>query len=122
MSLKKQEEGGEHTLDVSNTLVNQPPETITSKSHQFTKRHRKHKKSTTVTAEMVSVPVVPTTAVSSSRKVTNVPASKTTDEAEARPTRSGRVVSKPASFLVTITNGQGLSFQQVGEGKNVTPD
>jgi hypothetical protein len=122
LQLKEQEEGGEHILDVSNTLVDQPQETITSNSHQSTKRQRKHKKSTTVSADMISVPVVPTSAVLSSRKVTYVPVSKTADETEAQPTRSGRVVSKPARFLVTIANGQDLSFQQVGEGKNVTPN
>ena len=120
--LKKQEEGGETILDVSDFMSHQPSATITSNSHQSTKRQRKHKKSTTVSAEMISVPVVPTSAVLSSRKVTYVPVSKTADETEAQPTRSGRVVSKPARFLVTIANGQDLSFQQVGEGKNVTPN
>jgi hypothetical protein len=95
--------------------LNQPPETISSNSHQSTKRHRKTKKSTTVSAEMISVPVIPTTAVSSSRKVTYVSSSKTSDKAEAQPTR--RVVSKLARFLVTIANGQDLGFQQVGTGR-----
>ncbi len=49
--LKQQEEGNEHTLEVSDSLVNQTSEIITSNSHPCTKIHRKHKKSSTVSRQ-----------------------------------------------------------------------
>ena len=123
LQLKQQEEGGE-TIPPNepNSLPESPSTTNATISQQSTKRRRKHKKITqnSSDATITAAPTAPV--VSSSRKVRFVPSPPTTDVPGVPPTRSGRVVSKPARFLITIVNGQDLSFQQVGEGKNVTPN
>ena len=121
--LKQQEEGGE-TIPPNepDSLPGSSSTTNATISQQSTKRRRKHKKisQNSSDATITAAPTAPV--VLSSRKVRFVPSPPATDGPSVPPTRSGRVVSKPARFMMTIVNGQDPSFQQVGEGKNVTPN
>ena len=124
LELKQQEEGGESVpLPETNSAVTTQSSTITTSNTQpTTKRRHNKKKSSQITSTIVPTITVPSTAATSSRKVTIIPSPPTIDEPLVTSTRSGRATTKPVRFLVTIVNGQDPSFQQVGEEDNVTPN